>query len=84
MIFLTKEYFRVFSFHTKTYNRYYGSNINQFFPKYREWLIRVRNSFFHKYDNSYNVQIERSLSDLNNNIESRLIRSKIFINYLSN
>ena len=67
-----------FSFHTKTYNRYYSSNINQFFPKYREWLIRVRNSFFHKYDNSYNDQIERSLSDLNNNIESRLIKVENF------
>ena len=76
---LNREMLReFFAYHTQLYNKYYGNDINQFFPRYREWVIKVRKSFFHKYDNNYTDSIEKSLSDLNNNIENRQIKVKNF------
>ena len=66
------------SYHTDLYNKYYGSNINRFFPRYREWAIEVRISHFHKYDDSYTSLISKSLSNLNKNIETRQLKVKQF------
>ena len=69
---------KFYSYHTDLYNNYYGSNINRFFPRYIEWAIKVRMSYFHKFDDSYTNQIAKSLSNLNKNIETRQLKVEQF------
>jgi len=69
---------KFYSYHTDLYNNYYGSNINRFFPRYRERVIKVRMSYFHKYDDSYTNLISKSLSNLNKNIENRQLKVEQF------